>query len=325
VIKRARTACSLNYDMRKTTFAWIAILVTTILWASSLILAKIVFAEVTPIIFVALRYTIAAPFLILLVLTSRSRTENLRKVRVNWRVILIAGIAGPFLSQVLQYIGLGMTTAGETLLLLNMSPVFAVILAAPLLSEKITLDKIGGLLLASLGVAFIVIGGAPIDAEFGLTRVVGDTIIIISTFLFAINGIAGKIAMKSSDSVSVTAFSTMVAVPCIWISAALFEDLSILLQLSTTAWLIVLWIGVINSVLAFTLYYESMKYIEASRVQIALNMISVWGVLMSILILSEPTSVLQLFGGVLTIVGVVVAQRFANKLNSNETEPKINH
>lgn len=308
--------------MKKSSFAWVAILFTTIFWASSLILAKIAYAELTPILFVALRYTIAIPFLLLLVITSRSRTENLRKARIHWRVILIAGITGPFLSQVLQYIGLGMTTAGETLLLLNMSPVFAVILAAPLLSEKITWDKVGGLLLATLGVTFIVVGGTPIDSEFGLLRIIGDAIIVVSTLLFAVNGIAGKKAMDSADSVSVTAFSTIIAVPCIWISAAFFEDLSILMQLSITAWLIVLWVGVVNSVLAFILYYESMKYIEASRVQIALNMISVWGVLMSILILSEPTSILQLFGGILTIAGVVLAQRFAGKQNSIETKPE---
>lgn len=309
--------------MKKSTLAYVAILITTVLWASSLILAKIAYAELTPIIFVALRYTIAVPFLVLLVLSSRNRSKNLKNVKINWRIILIAGIAGPFLSQILQYIGLGVTTAGETLLLINMSPVFAVILAAPLLSERVTMDKIGGLLLATLGIAFIVIGGTPVDTEFGWIRLVGDMIIIVSTFLFAINGIAGKMAMREVDSVSMTAFSTIVAVPCIWISAAIFEDISILFQLTLTAWLIVLWVGIVNSVIAFTLYYESMKYIEASRVQIALNLISVWGIIMSVLILSEPTSFLQILGGALTIVGVVIAQKYANDQKFIETESKI--
>jgi drug/metabolite transporter (DMT)-like permease len=309
--------------MKKSTVAWATLLLTTVLWASSLIFAKIVFTEVTPFIFVALRYTIAAPFLVILVLTSRNRSDNLKQVRINWKVILIAGISGPFLSQVLQYLGLGVTTAGETLLLLSLSPVFAVILASPILNEKITMDKIAGLTIATLGVSFIVIGGTPIDAGFGLLRVVGDLIIIVSTFLFAVNGIAGKIAMRSVDSVSVTTFSTIAAVPFIWISVAIFEDFSILLQLSLTTWLIVLWVGTINTVLGFILYYESMKYIEASRVQIALNMVSVWGVLMSVLILSEPTSILQLLGGALTIIGVIVAQRYANDHKPSENEPII--
>ncbi len=304
--------------MKKSTLAWVAIIFTTMFWSSSLILAKIAYAELTPIIFVALRYTIAVPFLILLVLTSRNRSDNLKQSRLNWKSILIAGMAGPFLSQILQYIGLGITTAGETLLLLNMSPVFAVILALPLLNEKITMDKIGGLLLATLGVSFIVIGGAPLDTGLGPVRILGDLIIVVSTFLFAINGIAGKIAMREVDSISVTAFSTIAAVPCIWISAAIFEDLSILTQLSLTTWMIVLWVGIINSVLAFILYYESMRYIEASRVQIALNLISVWGVLMSVLILNEPTSILQLLGGAFTITGVVLTHRYARGQNGEK-------
>jgi drug/metabolite transporter (DMT)-like permease len=309
--------------MRRSTLAWVAILFTTIFWASSLIFAKIVYVEMTPIIFVALRYSIAVPFLVLLVLTSKNRSENLKNAKINWKFIVIAGLTGPFLSQTMQYVGLSMTTAGETLLLINMSPVFAVILAAPLLSERITKDKISGLLLATLGILFIVLGGSPIDTEFGWIRVLGDLIIIVSTFVFAINGITGKVAMREVDSVSVTAYSTIIAVPCLWISVAIFEDLSILLHLSITAWLIMLWVGIMNTVLGFILYYESMKYIEASRVQIALNLISVWGIIMSVLILSEPTSFLQILGGALTIIGVVIAQKYANNQISNETESEI--
>lgn len=297
--------------------AWFAIVLTTIMWATSLILAKIVYVELTPILFVALRYTIAAPFLLSLVLLSKKRSERLRNSRVYWKSILLAGLFGPFLSQVLQYIGLDMTSAGETLLLLNMSPVFAVILAAPLLKEPITYDKIGGLFLATIGVSFIVLGGAPMDSGVGLLRIAGDIIVIVSTLLFALNGIAGKIAVGGVDSTSVTAFSTLFAVPFIWISAILFEDISILYHLSPSVWIVMLWVGIVNSVISFILYYESMKYIEASRVQIALNLIAVWGIIMSVLILGEPTSLLQISGGILTIVGVVLAQK---RLNGRKTD-----
>lgn len=311
--------------MNKLYLAWFAILLTTIMWATSLIFAKIVYTELTPILFVALRYTIASPFLITLVLLSRKRSEKLQNSRIYWKSILLAGIFGPFLSQVLQYIGLGMTSAGETLLLINMSPVFAVILAAPLLKEPITHDKIGGLVLATLGAFFIVLGGVSIDSGFGMLRIAGDLIIIFSTLLFALNGIAGKIAVGGVDSISVTTFSTLIAVPFIWISAALFEDISILFHLSPLVWIIMLWVGIINSVISFILYYESMKYIEASRVQITLNLIAVWGIIMSVLILGEPTSILQIFGGILTIIGVVVAQKRLNGSKMNEISQNDSH
>ena len=306
--------------MNKLYLAWVAILLTTVMWASSLIFAKIVYVEVTPILFVALRYTIATPFLITMVFLSRKRSEKIQNVRTYWKSIALAGLLGPFLSQVLQYIGLSVTSAAETLLLLNMSPVFTVILAVPLLKESITYDKAGGLLLAMIGVYFIMIGSGPLGGEFGMLRILGDTIVIISTLLFALNGIAGKIAVGGVDSVSVTAFSTIFAVPFLWLSVVLLEDPAVLFQLSMTTWLVISWVGIVNSVIAFIFYYESMKYIEASRVQIALNLIGVWGLIMSVMVLGETTSLLQITGGVLTIIGVVVAQRTLNAQKLEETE-----
>lgn len=296
--------------MIKSTAAWLTICLITITWASSLILAKIAFMEgLTPIIFVALRYTIACPFLIVAVYMSRRRSMMRGDIRSNWRIILLAGLTGPFLSQVLQYIGLSMTTAGETILLLNMSPVFAVLMAAPVLQEKITSEKIGGLLLAAIGAGLIVLGGTPLDDAFGPLRLLGNTIVIVSTFLFAVNGIAGKMAIKSVDAVSLTLYSTLFAVPFIWLSAAFTEDITVILRLSASVWAIILWVGVVNTALAFVLYYNAMNHIEASRVQIALNLITVWGVLMAFLVLGEPLFALQLVGGAMTIIGVIIAHR----------------
>jgi drug/metabolite transporter (DMT)-like permease len=303
--------------MSRLSLAYLAIVATTFAWASSLIFAKIVFTEdVGPIVFVALRYTIACPFLLVAALQQRRRnaTESIRK---HWKIIAIAGLSGPFISQIMQYIGLEMSVASDTLLLINLTPIFAVVLAAVVLDEAITVEKIAGLLLATIGAILIVMNTTPDYGTFDIFRVVGDIIVIASTFFFAINGIAGKIAVKSVDAVSTTFYSTLIAVPFIWISALFLEDVTILFRMSAMAWIIVLWVAVVNTFLAFILYYESMKYIEASRVQITLNLIGVWGVLMSVLVLNETVTVFQIIGGLLTMVGVVIAQMMTKKNNEN--------
>jgi drug/metabolite transporter (DMT)-like permease len=299
--------------MSKLSLAYLALVVTTFAWASSLIFAKIVFTEdVGPIVFVALRYTIASPFLLVAAFQQRRRkaTDSIRK---HWKILAIAGLSGPFISQILQYIGLEMSVASDTLLLINLTPIFAVVLAAILLDEAITVEKIAGLLLATFGAILIVMNTTPDYGTFDIFRLLGDIIIIVSTFFFAINGIAGKIAVKSVDAVSTTFYSTLVAVPFIWISAFFLEDVTVLFRMSTMAWIIVLWVAVVNTFLAFILYYESMKYIEASRVQITLNLIGVWGVLMSVLVLNETVTVFQIVGGFLTMVGVVIAQMMTKR------------
>jgi drug/metabolite transporter (DMT)-like permease len=305
----------------KRVLAWLAIVITTIVWASSLVLGKLVFdvyQDMTPILFVALRYTIACPFLILLAGTRRSSLTNRTAVRKAWPAILIAGISGPFFSQILQYIGLDLSVASDTLLLLNMSPVFAVLLAAPLLNEHITREKVLGLILATIGATLIVLATTSAESVNIANRVLGDVIVIISTFLFAVNGIAGKVAVGTVDAISVTLYSTMVSVPLLWICAFLFEDISLLLTTSLLTWGIMLWIAIVNTAIAFVLYYESMRYIEASKVQIALNLIAVWGVIMAFLLLNEAIVVLQIVGGILTVAGVALTYSKQRK----SVEPK---
>jgi drug/metabolite transporter (DMT)-like permease len=303
--------------MVRVSLAYTAIIATTILWASSLIFAKLIFAELGPIVFVALRYTLATPFLFILALQRRKKQTH-GSLRANWKILLATGLSGPFISQVLQYIGLELTTASDALLLLNLTPIFAVILAAPLLDERITLDKIGGLIVATLGATLIVINASPDFSIITVERVLGNIIVIVSTLFFAINGIAGKIAVKSTNTVSTTFYSTLFSVPFIWVTAALFDDISVLFTMSIEAWIVVLWVAVVNTVIAFMLYYESMKHIEASRVQIILNLIGVWGVIMSILVLNEIVTLLQILGGLLTIIGVVIAQITQTHKKSNK-------
>ncbi|MDH4213218.1 MAG: DMT family transporter [Candidatus Thorarchaeota archaeon] len=305
--------------MVKVSLAYLAIIVTTILWASSLIFAKLIFAEVGPIVFVALRYTLATPFLFVLAFHRRKR-QTRGSLRANWKILLVTGLSGPFISQVLQYIGLEMTVASDALLLLNLTPIFAVILAAPLLDERITLDKIVGLILATLGATLVVMNASPDFTTITVERVLGNIIVIVSTLFFAINGIAGKVAVKSTNTVSTTFYSTLFSVPFIWFTAALFDDVTVLLTMSIEAWAIVSWIAVVNTVIAFMLYYESMKYIESSRVQIILNLIGVWGVIMSILVLNEIVTLLQILGGLLTIIGVVIAQITQTRHKSDKVE-----
>jgi drug/metabolite transporter (DMT)-like permease len=303
--------------MSRTSLAYLAIILTTVLWASSLIFAKLIFADVGPIVFVALRYTLACPFLLVITLQHKKK-QTVEDVKKNWKLLLVVGLSGPFISQILQYVGLELTTASDALLLLNLTPIFAVILAAPVLNERISFEKVVGLSLATIGALLIVMNTAPDDITFDIWRLLGALIVIVSTFFFAINGIAGKIAIKSIDAISITFYSTLIAVPFIWISATLLDDVTVLLTMSMQSWLIVLWVAIVNTVIAFILYYESMKHIEASLVQIMLNLIAVWGVLLSIFVLHETVTYLQIFGGIITVIGVIIAQMTYARRKSNK-------
>jgi len=77
-------------------------------------------------------------------------------------------------------------------------------------------------------------------------------------------------------------------------------------------------VAVVNTVVSFILYYESMNHIEAGRVQIILNLVAVWGVVFSISILHETITILQVAGGFLTVIGVILAQMTQIRKNSSK-------
>ncbi|MGV9170879.1 MAG: DMT family transporter [Promethearchaeia archaeon] len=293
--------------------SWLALLFTTLTWASSIVFAKLVYAELTPMVFLALRYSIACPPLYFLGRLVADTSLNQSLIRENWKILLAAGITGPFISQALQYVGLGLTNASDTVLLINLAPLSSLILAVPILGESLNRGKITGMVLAISGAAFIVLGGASIDAALVPSRILGDLIVLASTFFFALNGILGKIAVKSIHSLDFTFVSILISIPFLWLSAALTEDVTILLNVSLGNWFLMLWIGVVNTAISFALYYEAMRHIEASTTQIGLNLIAVWGVALSIILLAESLSFLEIFGGILTIVGVIITQSLAKK------------
>ena len=303
--------------MNRTSLAYLTLILTTIAWSSSLIFFKLIVDQVGPIVFVALRYTLATPLLLLLTF-QYPRKRKIGNIRKNWKIVLLAGLSGPFISQILQYVGLKLTTASDALLLLNLTPIFAVLIASPVLKEPITLDKLLGLIIATIGATLIVLNTSPEITIPQIQRIIGDIIVIVSTIFFAVNGIAGKLAIKNENAISVTFYSTLFVVPFLWLSAGLLDDLSVLMTMNIGAWLVVMWVALVNTVAAFILYYESMNHIEASRVQIVLNLIAVWGVLFSITILHETVSPFQIVGGFLTIVGVILAQITQAKKGSNE-------
>jgi drug/metabolite transporter (DMT)-like permease len=68
-------------------------------------------------------------------------------------------------------------------------------------------------------------------------------------------------------------------------------------------------LGVLGTTVAFLLFLKGIGQIGASRASIFVNLVPVFGVLFSALILREPPGASALFGGALVIAGVRLLNR----------------
>jgi drug/metabolite transporter (DMT)-like permease len=71
----------------------------------------------------------------------------------------------------------------------------------------------------------------------------------------------------------------------------------------------VLFVGVLNSALAFLWYYEGVARLGAMRSSAYINLVPVSGVALSALLLGERASLPMLAGGALVIAGLVLLNR----------------
>ena len=132
-----------------------ALIVNTIIWGATFVVVKQALRDVSPVLFLALRFTLATVVLLVLFRGSWSHPRNPR-----WS---LAGgaLAGVFLfsGYAFQTIGLQFTTAPKSAFLTGLTAVMTPLLAAAVYRKMPRAMEIGGVLLATGGMALMTLPG----------------------------------------------------------------------------------------------------------------------------------------------------------------------
>src|SRR5690349_12399124 len=124
-----------------------------LLWSYAFVAGKIGVTHCPPLILLAARFSLAG--IIILGISAFQRDGW----SMTWRdaaMFAVLGIANNALYLGLGYTGLQSVSAGLGGLIVSANPVFTAVFAALLLGEPLTLRKVAGLALGTIGVAMIV-------------------------------------------------------------------------------------------------------------------------------------------------------------------------
>jgi len=160
--------------------AWLVLLGTLLLWSGNWIVARAVRDEIAPGIATAGRLLIVLAILLPFVFQGLAKKLSLLKKK-DWLVLWALGFTGGGLHLALQWLGLHYTTATSGILYLSTSPIFILLMAAPLAAERIGVRQWLGVLISFSGVATIATKG-----EFGLLSFnLGDLMALASMMMWA--------------------------------------------------------------------------------------------------------------------------------------------
>ena len=284
---------------RSALFGVFALLAATLFWAGNYVVGAAAVEAISPLDLTAMRWVIALiPLVLLAQLIER---PNWRAVARAWPVMVLPALFGLIGYNLLLYSALEHTTAVNASLINAFNPALISVAALVFLRQPITRAGVFGILLALIGVLWILSGGDPLtllDDGFGA----GDLLMIGAIAVWTVYTLLGR-RRTGIPPLTATAVQALIGV----IVLAPFVLLSGGPHIPTDhgpLWALV-FIGLFPSVASYGLWNMALTAIPPARAGVFLNLITVFTVLIS-LTLGEQISLAQVVGGVAVLGGVVL-------------------
>lgn len=280
-----------------------AVAASAFVWGTSFTVSKLALRFVPPLSLAWIRFVLASVILFVWLII---RHESLRLSRDAFGTMVLGGILGYTLNHIFENVGLALSTASEISLMMGAFPVLSLLVEGLVYRRRFSRTATIGILLSVIGVLLIIdprsLGGG-LDGK----RLLGDGLIILSGVCWAFYSILVK-KLSHDCSAGKTAmfqmfFGSIVLLPLVGV----FERPAFPVPASAV-WAII-YLAVFCSVVGYSLYNYGVARMQSTQAVNILNLIPVFGVLTSWVLLHETASLLQLVGGAVVLAGVVLSLR----------------
>ncbi|WP_374110535.1 DMT family transporter [Neobacillus cucumis] len=276
-------------------------LISISFWGVSFVSTKAVLEKLDPFSIIVLRFGIGALFLLLLLVLKRIRLLVSIKYLPH---LIVLGILGVFVHQVLQATALLTINASSAGWLISLSPIFTVIISILFLHEKMTITRAVGMVLAITGVLLVTSTRSGHSFQFSIN--IGFFLMIMSTLNWAVYSVLLKSLRIPYPPLLVTFYMSLIGLilttPFIirskgWVSLSL---------LNHTEWSHMLFLGVFVSGIAYWYWGKALEVLEASKVSMFLYLEPVSTLVAAVLLLQEKVLFISAAGGIIIIIGVII-------------------
>lgn len=291
-------------------------LLVVFLWATSFVFVKIGLQDIPPVTFAGLRYFLAFVCLLLVLLFNHSRIELKELPRGVWTRFILLGVLLYAGTQGAIFVALAYLPAVTVNMMWSFSSVVIALLGISLLSERPAWFQWAGMLLAILG-AYIYF--FPVDIPRNQT--VGVFVAIIGVLANAFSAILGREINRTSkhSPLVVTVISMGVGSIILLIAGIAVEETPVL---DFQNWVIILWLALVNTAFAFTLWNHTLRTLTAMESSIINGTMLLWVAIFAVIFLGETITSREMLGLVATGLGTIIVQlrRTSAKNKSKELE-----
>jgi drug/metabolite transporter (DMT)-like permease len=293
---------------------------TALFWGASFNVGKYIVEYLPPLTAASIRFTLAS--VLILAIMFWKEKNILANIKNNWLAYIIIGVVGVAGFNGLFFLGLKYTSAVNGALIMATNPLVTMLLAAVLLKEPISKSQRAGILLSLVGVLIVIAQGSML-VLLNMKMSLGDGIIFAANVCWAMYGVLGRKLVKDSSPLISTAMTMCTGtIALIFLSgASLFS-----VDAATLNWGVyggLIYLAVFCSVLAYLFWNCGIANLGATTTSTFFNLVPVFTVLIS-LCLGQPVSTIQLVGGALVILGVLISTNMVGVMFPRKTRVILN-
>ncbi|MCP5325673.1 MAG: DMT family transporter [Oceanospirillaceae bacterium] len=279
---------------------WLLVIISTFFWGTNFNAAQALAGEVAPLTAAAERFFIALVIFSAMRLYT-GRAESQIGVGDMARMIPL-GILGVFGFNYAFFTALHTTTALNGALIMALSPMVSTQLSVWMLGTRISRAQYAGMVFAFMGVALVVTAG-----HFTQLKVAtGDFWMLLACLVWSLYSVGSKRFAPHIPSMQFARWTVSTGAISLMLAALLLENpLRDIPQLPVHSHVILLYMGVCGSVLAYIYWLKGVQQLGPDKSAIAFNLVPVFTLLAS-LVMGVIPGIFQIIGLLLVFVGVAL-------------------
>ncbi|MFD1929807.1 DMT family transporter [Sporosarcina siberiensis] len=271
----------------------IGLIITAIIWGSGFVASAVALDHYTPYQILAGRFLIGV--IILSIVFYKRFNKTTRSTIIKGMVLGVF----LYLAFALQTVGLQYTTPSKNAFLTAINVVIVPFIGFVIYKKRLDVFELIGAVMAVTGVAVL---SLKLSSEINL----GDMLTLACAFAFAFHIFYTSRFVRTEDPVLITIIQ-MATAAIISVIVVLFKG-ETTFTMESEGLLPLIYLGVFSTTLAFLLQTVAQKYISETKAAIILSTEAFWGMLFSVLILSEVLTGKMAIGAILILGAIIVSE-----------------
>lgn len=272
-----------------------------VLWGINYVVVKSVLKSVPESQFLFIRFGLSVVLFLGILIFSG---ESLKIQKQHYLPVLILGVFGVGVYNILWTFGIHRTTSSNAALLISTSPIFTGIYTTIRKEEPVSFQRWAGTFLAFLGI-FLIIGAR---FSFNSDAFTGNLIILASALLFALYAIIAKPLLNVYSPSKLTAYAIsgglLVLIPYCLSDNRTLKMADINLQ----TWLSLIYIIIAGTIIAYIFWYKGIKQASPVRIILFHYLCPVISMALGPFLLGEKITLSQVIGATIVFSGLIMVK-----------------